>query len=115
MFQDISKRSDGAKIVLSRYLSRLVHKNENISEVFVLVSNISGRTPKISSFKYIQRHPGLIGEKTVYAFIKVQNRAGLDRKVWFGPILADETAPICPPTIQTLIENENLVIKWTSS
>jgi hypothetical protein len=27
-----------------------VHKNENISEVFVLVSNISGRTPKISSF-----------------------------------------------------------------
>jgi hypothetical protein len=40
--------------------------------------------------------------------------AGLDRKVWFGPILADETAPICPPTIQTLIENGNLVIKWTS-
>jgi hypothetical protein len=37
MFQDISKRSDGAKIVLPRYLSRLVHKNENISEVFVLV------------------------------------------------------------------------------
>jgi hypothetical protein len=36
------------------------------------------------------------------------------RKVWLGPILADETAPICPPTIQTLIENENLVIKWTS-
>ena len=65
--------------------------------------------------KYIQRHPGLIGENTVYAFIKVQNRAGLDRKVWFGPILADETAPICPPTIQTLIENGNLVIKWTSN
>lgn len=50
----------------------------------------------------------------MYVFIKVQNRAGLDRKVWFGPILADETAPICPPTIQTLIENGNLVIKWTS-
>lgn len=50
MFQDISKRSDGAKIVLARYLSRLVHKNENISELFVLVSNISGIKPNISSF-----------------------------------------------------------------
>jgi hypothetical protein len=31
--------------------------------------------------KYIQRHPGLIGEERVYAFIKVINRAGLDRQV----------------------------------
>ena len=63
--------------------------------------------------KYIQRHPGLIGEERVYAFIKVTNRAGLVRKVLFGPMLADETAPICPSVLPSMIENKNLVIKWT--
>jgi len=63
--------------------------------------------------KYIQRHPGLIGEERVYAFIKVQNRASLERNIWLGPILADETPPICASSIGSVIEGNNVVVKWT--
>ena len=65
--------------------------------------------------KYIQRHPGLIGEESVYAFIKVQNRASLERNIWFGPILADETPPICASVIRADVEGDNLVVKWTDA
>jgi hypothetical protein len=44
----------------------------------------------------------------VYAFIKVQNRAGLDRKVWFGPILADETIHV------EVYSTQHYVIKFVS-
>jgi hypothetical protein len=45
--------------------------------------------------------------------MRVINRAGLDRQVLFGPMLADETAPICPSVLPSIIDSKNLVIKWT--
>ena len=65
--------------------------------------------------KYIQRHPGLIGEERVYVFIKVQNRASLERNIWLGPILADETPPICASFIRSVIDGDNFVVKWTNA
>lgn len=65
--------------------------------------------------RYIQHHPGLIGEEIIFIFIKVLNKAGLYRKIWFGPVLADETPPLCPHTIQPYVEDVYVVIKWTNS
>ncbi|CAG2236399.1 unnamed protein product [Mytilus edulis] len=65
--------------------------------------------------RYIQHHPGLIGEEIIFIFIKVLNKAGLYRKIWFGPVLADESPPLCPHTIQPYVEDVYVVIKWTNS
>ena len=62
--------------------------------------------------RYIQHHPGLIGENIFYIFIRVVNRAGLESKVWLGPILADETPPVCLTTIQPVVKGKNVVLKW---
>ncbi|CAC5398105.1 unnamed protein product [Mytilus coruscus] len=61
---------------------------------------------------YIQHHPGLIGEKTIFLFIKVQNRAGLEQKIWFGPILADETPPVCQVIPKPVIDNGFVIAQW---
>ncbi|CAC5398101.1 unnamed protein product [Mytilus coruscus] len=61
---------------------------------------------------YIQHHPGFIGEDQIYLFIKVQNRAGLNQKIWFGPILADETPPVCQAIPKPVIDNGYVLAKW---
>ncbi|CAC5378371.1 unnamed protein product [Mytilus coruscus] len=62
---------------------------------------------------YIQHHPGLIlGKKKMFVFIKVQNRAGLDQMIWFGPILADETPPVCHDIPMPVIGNGYVIAKW---
>ncbi|VDI12754.1 Hypothetical predicted protein [Mytilus galloprovincialis] len=61
---------------------------------------------------YVQHHPGFIGEQTIFIFIKVQNRAGLDQKIWFGPILADETPPICQPISMPVLDNGFVIVQW---
>ncbi|XP_063447914.1 uncharacterized protein LOC134727462 [Mytilus trossulus] len=61
---------------------------------------------------YTQHHPGLIGEEKIFIFIKVQNRAGLDQKIWFGPILADETPPVCQYIPKPVIDNGYVIVKW---
>ncbi|XP_076106390.1 uncharacterized protein LOC143075038 [Mytilus galloprovincialis] len=61
---------------------------------------------------YIQHHPGLIGEEQIFVFIKVQNRAGLDTKIWFGPILADETPPVCQDIPKPVIDNGYVIARW---
>ncbi|XP_052073992.1 uncharacterized protein LOC127711868, partial [Mytilus californianus] len=61
---------------------------------------------------YIQHHPGFIGEKRMFVFIKVQNRAGLDQKIWFGPLLADETPPVCQAIPKPVIDNDYVIAKW---
>lgn len=64
--------------------------------------------------QYIQHHPGLIGEQNIYIFIKVYNRAGLDTKIWFGPVIADETPPVCPPAVNAFLDNNTyVIINWT--
>lgn len=64
--------------------------------------------------QYIQHHPGLIGEQNIYIFIKVCNRAGLDTKIWFGPVIADETPPVCPPAVNVFLDNNTyVIINWT--
>ncbi|VDI52032.1 Hypothetical predicted protein [Mytilus galloprovincialis] len=45
-------------------------------------------------------------------FIKVQNRAGLDQKIWFGPILADETPTVCQDIPKPVIDNGYVIAKW---
>ncbi|CAC5398098.1 unnamed protein product [Mytilus coruscus] len=68
---------------------------------------------KIHHFKsYIQHHLGLIGENTIFLFIKVQNRAGLEEKIWFGPILADETPPVCQAIPKPVIDNGFVIAQW---
>jgi hypothetical protein len=37
------------------------------------------------------------------------------RNIWFGPILADETPPICASVIRSDVEGDNLVVKWTDA
>ncbi|XP_052073985.1 uncharacterized protein LOC127711862 [Mytilus californianus] len=59
-----------------------------------------------------RHHRGFIGEKTIFIFIKVQNRAGLDQKIWFGPILADETPPVCHAISKPLIDNGYVIVQW---
>ncbi|VDI49547.1 Hypothetical predicted protein, partial [Mytilus galloprovincialis] len=61
---------------------------------------------------YVQHHPGFIGEKTIFIFIKVQNRAGLEQKIWFGPILADETPPVCQAIPTPVIDNGFVIAQW---
>ena len=47
-------------------------------------------------------------------FLKAQNKAGLEKTVWFGPIMSDVTPPECPPTIHPYINGHYLTINWTT-
>ena len=79
--------------------------------------------PDISSYAvlhqnnhYIKQSPALIGDKTVYLFIKVQNKAGREAKAWLGPILPDETPPICDDVnLVPFVGGRSLILNWTRS
>ncbi|CAG2202818.1 unnamed protein product [Mytilus edulis] len=87
----------------SQIVNAFVGFGRDISEIDS--PTVFGYTKTHHLTSYVQHHPGLIGEKQIYIFIKVQNRAGLDQKIWFGPILADETPPVCQDIPKPVIDN----------
>ncbi|XP_069134697.1 uncharacterized protein [Argopecten irradians] len=62
---------------------------------------------------YKKRHTGLSNGDEFYIFIRVTNSAGLGTSAVIGPVLLDESPPVCPNTLLPNIHDDTLVINWT--
>ena len=61
---------------------------------------------------YRRKHEGL-GENTIfYIFIKVVNRASMEKVTIFGPVLIDESPPLYKEIPSVYIENNFAVVGW---
>ncbi|XP_060084327.1 uncharacterized protein LOC132563603 [Ylistrum balloti] len=68
------------------------------------------KSPHIYSYK--QRHVGLSNGEEIFIFLKIINSAGLTTLSTFGPVIIDETPPICPSSLPVSIYNNSLDIYW---
>ncbi|WAR31803.1 hypothetical protein MAR_034345 [Mya arenaria] len=76
-----------------------------------LVSYTSTR--KKTYFK--RRHEGLGSDEVFYIFVKVINKAGLERISTVGPVLIDQTPPLNGTLPQVILESDHIVFGWDSS
>ncbi|KAJ8312968.1 hypothetical protein KUTeg_010341 [Tegillarca granosa] len=61
------------------------------------------------------QHPALSSGTNMYIFIKVMNKAGLTSIATYGPVLIDETPPICPTTIEARVSEQDVILQWNQS
>ena len=61
---------------------------------------------------YRQKHEGIGGNLIFYIFIKAVNRARLEKKFIFGPVLIDETAPLYKEIPHVQIIDKHIVLGW---
>ncbi|XP_052788827.1 uncharacterized protein LOC128223594 [Mya arenaria] len=62
-----------------------------------------------------RRHEGIGSDEIFYIFIKVINKAGLERIATIGPVLIDQTPPLNKTLPQVLSESEHIVFGWDIS
>ncbi|XP_069134360.1 uncharacterized protein [Argopecten irradians] len=62
---------------------------------------------------YKSRHVGLSDGDEIYIFVKITNTAALTSTASIGPVIVDETPPVCPPSLPVLIQNGSLYIYWS--
>jgi hypothetical protein len=67
-------------------------------------------TLKRNSFKYI--HEGIGSDEFFYIFLKVINKASQESVLTLGPILIDETPPICREIPNVIFQEEYIVVGW---
>ncbi|KAL4218491.1 hypothetical protein ACF0H5_023225 [Mactra antiquata] len=76
-------------------------------------------SPSISSYKstnrkssFQQRHIGIGSNEMFYIFVKVVNKAGLERIYDIGPVLVDETPPIHNYIPKVNIDETEITVGW---
>ncbi|XP_069134359.1 uncharacterized protein [Argopecten irradians] len=62
---------------------------------------------------YKSRHVGLSDGDEIYIFVKITNSAVLTSTATIGPVIVDETPPVCPTSLPVLIQNGSLYIYWS--
>ncbi|XP_069134357.1 uncharacterized protein [Argopecten irradians] len=62
---------------------------------------------------YKSRHVGLSDGDEIYIFVKITNSAVLTSTATIGPVIVDETPPVCPPSLPVLTQNGSLYIHWS--
>jgi hypothetical protein len=67
-------------------------------------------TSKRNTFKYF--HEGIGSDELFFVFLKVVNKAGRESVSILGPILIDQTPPICKEIPKVNIEEEFIVVGW---
>ncbi|XP_052789886.1 uncharacterized protein LOC128224179 [Mya arenaria] len=70
-------------------------------------------TQKKTYFK--RKHEGLGSDELFYIFVKVINKAGLERIATIGPVLIDQTPPLNRTLPQVIVESEHIVFGWDSN
>ncbi|OWF42246.1 Hemicentin-1 [Mizuhopecten yessoensis] len=80
-------------------------------------TSLSADSPDLQDFQSVQnhsffkqRHLGFTTGTEFYIFIKALNKAGLSSTALFGPVVIDESSPICPSSLQTSQNGSHLVI-----
>ncbi|XP_052789246.1 uncharacterized protein LOC128223857 [Mya arenaria] len=69
-------------------------------------------TQKKTFFK--RKHEGINSDELFYIFVKVINKAGLERIATIGPLLIDQTPPLNGTLPQVIVESEHIVFEWDS-
>ncbi|XP_021374355.1 uncharacterized protein LOC110463804 [Mizuhopecten yessoensis] len=99
----------------------VIEAESQVHEVYVGIGSTkdSGSAPDLVDFhksphkySYKKRHIGLSDGDEIYIFLKITNSAGLSSVSSIGPVLVDETPPICPPSLPVSIENGSLYTYW---
>ncbi|WAR31796.1 hypothetical protein MAR_034338, partial [Mya arenaria] len=67
-------------------------------------------TQKKNYFK--RRHEGIGSDEIFYIFVKVINKAGLERIATIGPVIIDQTPPVNRTLLQVLVESEYIEFGW---
>ncbi|WAR31813.1 hypothetical protein MAR_034355 [Mya arenaria] len=70
-------------------------------------------TQKKNYFK--RRHEGIGSDEIFYIFVKVINKAGLERIATIGPVLIDQTPPLNRTLPKVIVESEHIVFGWDSN
>lgn len=80
-------------------------------------TSLSVDSPDLQDFQSVhnhtffkQRHLGFSTGTEFFIFIKAVNKAGLSSTATLGPIVIDETSPICPSSLQTTQNGSHLAI-----
>ncbi|WAR31807.1 hypothetical protein MAR_034349, partial [Mya arenaria] len=62
-----------------------------------------------------RKHEGIGSDELFFIFVKVINKAGLERISTIGPVLIDQTPPLNRTLPQVIVESEHIVFGWDSS
>ncbi|XP_061172145.1 uncharacterized protein LOC133181615 [Saccostrea echinata] len=101
----------------------ITDKESKIEDVFVGIGSsissvvspdVSGYTKTHHNTFYRLRHSGISGNSVIYIFIKAVNKAGLESVIPVGPIIVDETPPMCLNKPITEVTQTNITVTWTS-
>lgn len=93
-----------------------------IEDVFVGIgsSNSSVVSPDVSGYTkthhnafYRLRHPGLAGSSIVFLFVKAINKASKETVMSVGPVILDETPPLCINKPTTELANGLVIASWS--
>ncbi|WAR31728.1 hypothetical protein MAR_034270 [Mya arenaria] len=85
------------------------------------LSSTETQSPSIVDYQSTQRktffkrrHEGISSDELFYIFVKVINKAGLERIATIGPLLIDQTPPLNGTLPQVIVESEHIVFGWDS-
>lgn len=93
-----------------------------IEDVFVGIgsSNSSVVSPDVSGYTkthhnafYRLQHPGLAGSSIVFLFVKAINKASKETVMSVGPVILDETPPLCINKPTTELANGLVIASWS--
>lgn len=91
-----------------------------IHEVFVgfgsspFTTNVVSYTLSKHVNFYKKHHIGLGSGSKIYCFLKVVNKAGLETILPYGPILIDETPPVCPTSLPVQVVGDTVLLTWNN-
>ena len=67
------------------------------------------------SLNYTKHHTGLTDGTQFYIFIRVISKSSLNQTVTYGPVLIDETSPVCNGNVPIEIEDDMVQLSWTDN
>lgn len=83
------------------------------SQSSILSPDISGYSKTHHNTFYRVRHSGLAGNGIVFVFIKAVNKASKETAVSVGPIIVDETPPLCLNKPTTDLTRDSIIVSWS--
>ncbi|KAK3103998.1 hypothetical protein FSP39_023536 [Pinctada imbricata] len=95
-----------------------------ISEVYIGFGSLRSQhlNPDLLSFqkaihpgKYTKHHTGFSNGEIIYLYLKTQSKTGVASTSVVGPLLIDETPPICPSSLPVQVANDAVSVNWNSS
>lgn len=84
------------------------------SQSSILSPDISGYSKTHHNTFYRLRHSGLGGNGIVFVFIKAVNKANKETAVAIGPIIVDETPPLCLNKPTTDLTKDLVIVSWST-